>query len=62
MFRYGISRVYSQQCGYTLLDVQAMHDKMRQTLRSVPAGGLDPSAGKARLVSLKASQLARGNH
>ncbi|KAL4740006.1 hypothetical protein BDV11DRAFT_204616 [Aspergillus similis] len=45
---YGISRVYSQQCGYTLLDVQAMHDKMRQTLRSVPAGGLDPSAGKAR--------------
>jgi meiotic recombination protein REC8 len=50
--------VYSQQCGYTLLDVQAMHDKMRQTLRSVPAGGLDPSAGKARLVSLRASQLA----
>ncbi|KAL4753731.1 hypothetical protein BDW72DRAFT_209545 [Aspergillus terricola var. indicus] len=45
---YGISRVYSQQCGYTLLDVQAMHDRMRQTLRSVPAGGLDPSAGKAR--------------
>ncbi|RDW72542.1 Rad21/Rec8 N terminal domain protein [Aspergillus mulundensis] len=28
--------------------VQAMHDKMRQMLRSVPAGGLDPSAGKAR--------------
>ncbi|KAL6239492.1 hypothetical protein BDW75DRAFT_198317 [Aspergillus navahoensis] len=45
---YGVSRVYSQQCGYTLLDVQAMHDKMRQSLRSGPAGGLDPSAGKAR--------------
>ncbi|KAL5051133.1 hypothetical protein BDW71DRAFT_194209 [Aspergillus fruticulosus] len=45
---YGVSRVYSQQCGYALLDVQAMHDRMRQTLRSVPAGGLDPSAGKAR--------------
>ncbi|KAL4995539.1 Rec8 like protein-domain-containing protein [Aspergillus recurvatus] len=45
---YGVSRVYNQQCGYILLDVQAMHDKMRQMLRSVPAGGLDPSAGKAR--------------
>ncbi|KAL4917694.1 Rec8 like protein-domain-containing protein [Aspergillus aurantiobrunneus] len=45
---YGVSRVYSQQCGYTLLDVQAMHDRMRQMLRSVPAGGLDPIAGKAR--------------
>lgn len=48
--RYGVSRVYSQQCGYTLLDVQAMHDRMRQMLRSVPAGGLDPTAGKARFV------------
>ncbi|KAL3485084.1 Rec8 like protein-domain-containing protein [Aspergillus germanicus] len=45
---YGVSRVYNQQCGYTLLDVQAMHDKMRTMLRSVAAGGLDPSAGKAR--------------
>ncbi|KAL2838230.1 Rec8 like protein-domain-containing protein [Aspergillus pseudodeflectus] len=45
---YGVSRVYSQQCGYTLLDVQAMHDKMRTMLRSVAARGLDPSAGKAR--------------
>jgi hypothetical protein len=48
--RYGVSRVYNQQCGYTLLDVQAMHDKMRTMLRSVAAGGLDPSAGKARSV------------
>ncbi|KAL2844977.1 hypothetical protein BJY01DRAFT_247902 [Aspergillus pseudoustus] len=45
---YGVSRVYSQQCGYTLLDVQAMHDRMRTMLRSVAAGGLEPSAGKAR--------------
>lgn len=48
--RYGVSRIYSQQCGYTLLDVQAMHDRMRHMLRSVPAGGLDPTAGKARFV------------
>ncbi|KAL4960050.1 uncharacterized protein BDV14DRAFT_193269 [Aspergillus stella-maris] len=45
---YGVSRVYSQQCGYTLVDVQAMHDKMRQMLKSIPAGGLDPAAGKAK--------------
>ncbi|RAL16140.1 Rad21/Rec8 N terminal domain protein [Aspergillus homomorphus CBS 101889] len=45
---YGVSRVYSHQCGYTLMDVQAMHDKMRTMLRALPGGGLDPSAGKAR--------------
>ncbi|PWY83430.1 Rad21/Rec8 N terminal domain protein [Aspergillus heteromorphus CBS 117.55] len=45
---YGVSRVYSQQCGYALTDVQAMHDKMRAMLRAIPGGGLDPSAGRAR--------------
>jgi len=45
---YGVSRVYSQQCGYTLTDVQAMHDKMRAMLKVLPGGGLDPAAGKAR--------------
>ncbi|PIG83762.1 Rad21/Rec8 N terminal domain protein [Aspergillus arachidicola] len=45
---YGVSRVYSQQCGYALTDVQAMHDKMRTLLKVLPGGGLDPTAGKAR--------------
>ncbi|PYH45313.1 Rad21/Rec8 N terminal domain protein [Aspergillus saccharolyticus JOP 1030-1] len=45
---YGVSRVYSHQCGYTLTDVQAMHDKMKTMLKVLPGGGLDPSAGKAR--------------
>ncbi|PYH91902.1 hypothetical protein BO71DRAFT_358419 [Aspergillus ellipticus CBS 707.79] len=45
---YGVSRVYNQQCGYALTDVQAMHDKMRAMLKAMPGGGLDPSAGKAR--------------
>ncbi|ODM21076.1 hypothetical protein SI65_04129 [Aspergillus cristatus] len=45
---YGVSRVYSQQCGYTLTDVQAMHDRMRAMLKVLPGGGLDPAAGKAR--------------
>ena len=46
--RYGVSRVYSHQCGYTLTDVQAMHDKMRAMFKVLPGGGLDPGAGKAR--------------
>ncbi|KAE8350435.1 Rec8 like protein-domain-containing protein [Aspergillus coremiiformis] len=45
---YGVSRVYSQQCGYTLTDVQAIHDKMRTMLKVLPGGGLDPTAGKTR--------------
>ncbi|OGM39725.1 Rad21/Rec8 N terminal domain protein [Aspergillus bombycis] len=45
---YGVSRVYSQQCGYALTDVQAMHDKMRTLLKVLPGGGLDPTAGKTR--------------
>ncbi|KAL4898737.1 Rec8 like protein-domain-containing protein [Aspergillus ambiguus] len=45
---YGVSRVYSQQCGYTLTDVQSMHDRMKTMLRIVPGGALDPMAGKTR--------------
>ncbi|KAJ9295114.1 hypothetical protein DTO271G3_6284 [Paecilomyces variotii] len=45
---YGISRVYNQQCVYTLTDTQAMHDRMRIMLKSVQGTGLDPEAGKAR--------------
>lgn len=48
--RYGVSRVYNQQCGYTLTDVQTMHDKMRSMLKAMPGGGLDPTAGKAKFV------------
>lgn len=46
--RYGVSRVYDQQCGYTLLDAQAMHDKMISMLKLLPGGGLDPHAGKTK--------------
>jgi len=44
--------VYNQQCGYTLTDTQAMHDRMRTMLKVVHGGGLDPDAGKARFVPL----------
>lgn len=46
--RYGVSRVYNQQCGYTLLDAQTIHDKMISMLKILPGGGLDPSAGKTK--------------
>ncbi|KAJ5100623.1 hypothetical protein N7456_006675 [Penicillium angulare] len=49
---YGVSRVYHQQCGYTLLDAQAMHDKMLSMLKMLPGGGLDPQAGKTKPSSL----------
>ncbi|KAJ6124376.1 hypothetical protein N7471_011693 [Penicillium samsonianum] len=49
---YGVSRVYNQQCGYTLLDTQAMHDKMVSKLKIVPGSGLDPAAGQTRPSNL----------
>jgi hypothetical protein len=49
---YGVSRVYNQQCGYTLLDTQAMHDKMVSKLKIIQGSGLDPTAGQTRYVPL----------
>ncbi|KAJ5729786.1 uncharacterized protein N7483_004294 [Penicillium malachiteum] len=49
---YGVSRVYDQQCGYTLLDTQTMHDKMISTLKLIPGGGLDPSVGQTKPSTL----------
>ncbi|KAI2787234.1 hypothetical protein POX_f07597 [Penicillium oxalicum] len=49
---YGLSKVYDQQCGYTLLDAQTMRDKMISMLKQLPGGGLDPSAGKTKAANL----------
>ncbi|KAJ5571567.1 hypothetical protein N7535_005227 [Penicillium sp. DV-2018c] len=49
---YGVSRVYNQQCGYILLDTQAMHDKMVAKLKIVPGSGLDPTAGQTKPSNL----------
>lgn len=48
--RYGVSRVYNQQCGYALADVQTMHDRMKSILKVIHGSGLDPAAGKAKYV------------
>ncbi|EZF32311.1 hypothetical protein H109_06225 [Trichophyton interdigitale MR816] len=45
---YGVSKVYHQQCGYALLDAEAMRDRMKTMLKVVNNAGLDPDAGKAR--------------
>lgn len=53
--RYGVARVYDQQCRYTLTDVQAMHDRLRSMLGAIPGTALDPTAGKARFVAFYCS-------
>lgn len=45
---YGVSRVYSQQCGYVLSDAQIAQSNMRALLKAVRTSELDPNAGKAR--------------
>ncbi|KAJ5305829.1 hypothetical protein N7508_004844 [Penicillium antarcticum] len=45
---YGVSRVYSQQCGYILLDTQTTHDNMFAQLKIIAGGGLDPTAGQTK--------------
>ncbi|KAI9737866.1 MAG: hypothetical protein M1834_009236 [Cirrosporium novae-zelandiae] len=45
---FGVSRVYSQQCGYVLADAQAAQNNMRALLKVIKNTGLDPEAGKAR--------------
>ena len=49
--RYGISRVYFQQCTYILVDAQAAQSNMRALLRVIKTAELDPDAGKARYGS-----------
>lgn len=48
--RYGVSRVYSQQCGYVLTDAQKAQEAMRNLLKVTKSNELDPEAGRARYV------------
>lgn len=45
---YGVSRVFLQQCGYTLSDAQTIQMNMRILSRVLSTASLDPNAGKAR--------------
>ena len=48
LYSYGVSRVFSQQCGYVLSDAQVAQNNMRALLKAVRTSELDPDAGKAR--------------
>ncbi|KAL8939200.1 MAG: hypothetical protein Q9216_003494 [Gyalolechia sp. 2 TL-2023] len=45
---YGVSRVYLQQCGYTLSDAQNVQMNMMTLSKLLRTASLDPNAGKAR--------------
>lgn len=47
---YGISSVYSQQCGYVLADAQRAQDALRALLRAARGNALDVDAGRSRYV------------
>lgn len=47
-YSYGVSRVFSQQCGYVLSDAQIAQSNMRALLKAVRTSELDPNAGKVR--------------
>ncbi|KAL8679683.1 MAG: hypothetical protein Q9186_004045 [Xanthomendoza sp. 1 TL-2023] len=45
---YGVSRVYLQQCGYTLSDAQHIQANLKMLSNIIRTASLDPNAGKAR--------------
>ena len=47
-YRYGVSRVFSQQCGYILSDAETAQSNIRALIKTVKTSELDPNAGKAR--------------
>jgi meiotic recombination protein REC8 len=47
---YGVSRVFSQQCGYILSDAENFQANMRAFVNAIKTSELDPNAGKARYV------------
>ena len=51
MSSYGVSRVYSQQCGYVLADITSLRDKMKGTELVFKEMELDPDVGKTRYVT-----------
>jgi meiotic recombination protein REC8 len=44
-FRYGITRVYAQQCGYVLGDAEAARNSMLAMFKALKSDGLDAVGG-----------------
>ena len=47
-YSYGISSVYSKQCGYVLSDAELAQTHMVSLINAMRTADLDPNAGKAR--------------
>jgi len=54
---FGISRVYSQQCGYVLADAENAQHSIRALLKVVRTAELDPEAGRGRHVNASRARL-----
>jgi len=47
--RYGVARVYAQQCGYVLTDAETARNNLRAVFKVMRASALDAQGGnKAR--------------
>lgn len=47
--RYGVTRVYAQQCGYVLSDAESARNSMKAVFKVLRASALDAEGGhKAR--------------
>ncbi|KAL2393307.1 Protein arg-6, mitochondrial [Exophiala dermatitidis] len=53
---FGVSRVFSHQCGYVLADVTSLRDKMRGTHVLFNETELDPDVGKTRPEQLNLAE------
>ncbi|KAL2429064.1 hypothetical protein ABEF95_003256 [Exophiala dermatitidis] len=53
---FGVSRVFSHQCGYVLADVTSLRDKMRGTHIFYNETELDPDVGKTRPEQLNLAE------
>ena len=51
--RYGVARVYSQQCGYVLTDVEAARNSMRAMFKSLKTSELDEQGHKGRWANIR---------
>lgn len=47
---YGVSRVFSHQCGYVLNDAERIQSEMLSFLRGMQQSDIDPMAGKSKYV------------
>lgn len=43
--RYGVTRVYAQQCGYVMSDVESAKNHMRLMLKVMKTSALDAEGG-----------------